>query len=291
MHAARDSTDRPRRRRCHPVASPATAPLPGLELHRGRVLQPVEQVRAAVAVRTVAGELRRPVRRRARRGPPARGVAADEVRAGADAPHVVLADVEVCHGVQAPELDRRDVVSLCRFLLRACTTWTDTVLPLTLLMTSKSCICITAEFRSVLTVSASSTSDTHTQKKLTERAKIQVLVPRHSPNPGLPPPVLVVPARMHGEERLHTRGSSTRVRVRVREIRDSAELIRSFGVLEKAAGGREQAPCHASVHGCSPREAAAVPATNFAAENSSAALVSAPDVFIRALRLRLWMHL
>jgi hypothetical protein len=165
MHAARDSTDRPRRRRCYPVASPATAPLPGLELHRGRVLQPVEQVRAAVAVRTVAGELRRPVGRRARRGPPARGVAADEVRAGADAPHVVLADVEVCHGVQAPELDRRDVVSLCRFLLRACTTWTDTVLPLTLLMTSKSCICITAEFRSVLTVSASSTSDTHTQKK------------------------------------------------------------------------------------------------------------------------------
>jgi hypothetical protein len=42
------------------------------------------------------------------------------VRAGADALHVVLADVEVGHRVQAPELDRRDVVRLRRLLLRAC---------------------------------------------------------------------------------------------------------------------------------------------------------------------------
>ena len=40
--------------------------------------------------------------------------------AGADALHVVLADVEVGHGVQAAELDRRYVVRLRRFLLRAC---------------------------------------------------------------------------------------------------------------------------------------------------------------------------
>jgi hypothetical protein len=51
----------------------------------------------------------------------ARVAAADEVGAGADALHVVLADVEVGHRVEATELDRRDVVRLRRLLLRACT--------------------------------------------------------------------------------------------------------------------------------------------------------------------------
>ena len=116
-------------------AHPAAA-LPGLELHGVlRVLEAVQQVRAAVAVggvrvvgrgaalvaaRRVRGRPLGERRRRARRGAPARGVVADEVRAGADALHVVLADVEVGHRVQAPELDRRDVVRLRRLLLRAC---------------------------------------------------------------------------------------------------------------------------------------------------------------------------
>ena len=133
MHAG-DAGRRPRGGSAHPAAA-----LPGLELHGVlRVLEAVQQVRAAVpvgGVRVVGrgaaaaasrrvrgrslGERRRRVRR-ARRGAPARGVVADEVRAGADALHVVLADVEVGHRVQAPELDRRDVVRLRRLLLRAC---------------------------------------------------------------------------------------------------------------------------------------------------------------------------
>ena len=51
------------------------------------------------------------------------------------------------------------------------------------------------------------------------------------------------------------------------------------------------APCHSSVHGCSPREAAAVPAgIKFGSNNNfckrpALALVSAPDVLIQ-----FWMH-
>jgi len=133
MHAGH----RPRRR--HPAAA-----LPGLKLHGVAVLEAVQQVRAAVAVGGVrvvgrglvaaaARRVRRPVGasgvggerrqrvRRPRRGALARVAAADEVGAGADALHVVLADVEVSHRVEATELDRRDVVRLRRLLLRACT--------------------------------------------------------------------------------------------------------------------------------------------------------------------------
>jgi hypothetical protein len=129
MHAGH----RPRcRRRRHPAAS-----LPGLQFHGVAVLEAVQQVGAAVAVGgvrvvgrgLVARRVRRAVGatcerrrrvRRPRRGAPARVAAADEVCAGADALHVVLADVEVGHRVEATELDRRDVVRLRRFLLRAC---------------------------------------------------------------------------------------------------------------------------------------------------------------------------
>jgi hypothetical protein len=138
VHAGDDAGHRPRGGCGHPAAASAAA-LPGLELHGVlRVLESVQQVRAAVAVggvrvvgrgaalvasrrvrRLPLGERSRRVRG-ARRGAPARGVVADEVRAGADALHVVLADVEVGHRVKAPELDRRDVVRLRRLLLRAC---------------------------------------------------------------------------------------------------------------------------------------------------------------------------
>jgi hypothetical protein len=87
--------------------------------------------------------------------------------------------------------------------------------------------------------------------KLTERAKIQVLVASDPPNPGLPSPVLVVPAFAWGkharQEKVithHEQEGSRPMRVCVlvrSEIQDSegaqAQLLQKFWVLEKAAGG------------------------------------------------------
>ena len=139
------------------------------------------------------------------------------------------------------------------------------------------------------------------KKKLTERAKIQVLVASDPPNPGLPSPVLVMPAcvcmgnKQDKKRLLHEQEDACAcvcVLVRSEKFRTPTEARRSFGVLEKAAGGVQNWASrgqhgtlsllctwmlHARSRCCS--------CDNNFCKRPALALVSAPDVLIQ-----FWMH-
>jgi hypothetical protein len=77
------------------------------------------------------------------------------------------------------------------------------------------------------------------KQKLTEGAKVQVLVPCHPANPGLPPAVLVVPACMgkaSSTRKITQPGKSMRVFLRVCSEIDHRESKSCFWGGEK--GGR-----------------------------------------------------